>query len=114
MLTTLKTDYPVDTGAVVLTIKIGEGQLGTSVVRLGETQLDIGEIDVLEIGQGPDLAGQVLFIKTVVADVNDNTNHTSVSYELQGGKADKVFNLDGTADEEGGSVVYRASFSLKS
>lgn len=110
---TLQTDYAVDAGDVTLTVIIGDGQLGSSLVRLGEKELATGDIDRLKIGKGSAIAGKELFVKTVVADVNDNTNHTSVRYELKGGAADQTFDLDASVDEEGGSVIYRATFDLK-
>jgi Icc-related predicted phosphoesterase len=110
----LETDYVVAAGDISLSVIIGDGQLGSSLVRLGDEELAIGDVDRLKIGSGGAIAGKDLFIKTVVTDVNDNTDHTSVRYELKGGKADKVFDLEESADEEGGSVVYRATFTLKS
>lgn len=109
----LQTDYEVDTGDVTLTIIIGDGQIGTSLVRLDGKELAIGDVTELKLGKGSSLAGKELFIKTVVADVNDKTNNTSVSYQLKGGVSDREFHLDGSVNEEGGSVIYRAAFELK-
>ncbi len=112
MAVNLQTDYAVDSGDVSLTITIGDGQLGSSLVRLNDKELGIGEIDGLKVGKGSAVAGKELFIKTVVTDVNDKTDHTSVRYELKGGASDQTFDLDGSVDEEGGSVIYRATFNL--
>src|SRR5437879_2658511 len=111
--TTLVEDYAVAAGRVTLSVLVGDGQMGTSVVRLDQEQLAIGDITDLAIGRGPDIAGKQLFVKTVVTDVNDKTNHTSVRYELKGGKADKNFDLAESVDQEGGSIIYRATFALK-
>ena len=103
--TTLVEDYAVAAGRVTLSVLVGDGQMGTSVVRLDQEQLAIGDITDLAIGRGPDIAGKQLFVKTVVTDVNDKTNHTSVRYELQGGKADKNFDLAESVDQECGSII---------
>ena len=51
-------------------------------------------------------------MKTVVTDVNDKTNRTSVTYELKGGVQPAEFSLEGTVAEEGDSIIYRASFDF--
>ena len=113
MAVALNTEYEVGAGDVTLTVVIGEGQLGSSLVKVGEKQLTIGDVTKLKVGKGSAVAGKDLFIKTVVTDVNDKTDRTSVRYELKGGTVDKTFDLDATVDEEGGSVIYRATFALK-
>lgn len=113
MAVALQTDYQVGTGDVSLTITIGDGQIGSSLVRLGDKELASGEVKKQKIGAGSSLKGKTLFVKTVVADVNDQTNRTSVRYELKGGKVDRAFDLDASVEEEGGSVIYRATFELK-
>jgi hypothetical protein len=113
MAVALKTMYEVADAEVTVTVTIGEGQLGSSRVRVGDREVTVGDVSKVKIGKGSAIAGKELFIKTVVADVNDQTNRTSVSYELKGGKVDKTFDLDATVDEEGGSAIYRATFELK-
>jgi hypothetical protein len=110
----IDTTYEVSQGDVTLTIKIGDAQLGASIVKLEEKELGIGKIENLQIGKGPDIAGKTLSIKSIVSDVNDKTNHTSICYVLKGGKVDKEYDLGGTVDEEGASIIYRAKFQLKS
>lgn len=98
---------------VKLTVVIGDAQLGTSLVRLGSQKpLTVGQVKGLAIGKGSSLRGRKLFIKSVVTDVNDKTNHTSISYKLSGGTAPASFGLDATVEEEGDSIVYRATFSF--
>lgn len=110
----LETMYEVVADKVYLTIIIGEKQIGSSLVKLNNEILQMGDIKNLEIGLGSDIAGKTLITKTVVTDVNDQTNRTSVSYFLKGGKTDKDFSLDATVAEEGASIIYRAKFKLTS
>lgn len=109
----IDTTYKVSQSDVSLTIIIGDAQLGASIVMLGDKELGIGEIENLLIGKGPDIAGKILSIKSIVSDVNDKTNHTSIRYVLKGGKNEKEYDLGGTVDEEGASIIYRARFHLK-
>ncbi|HXF48795.1 MAG TPA: hypothetical protein VNL73_05150 [Verrucomicrobiae bacterium] len=112
MVIKLDTIYEVASGKVTLSVIIGEAQLGSSLVKLNDVELGIGQINNLSIGRGSDIAGKTLFIKTVVTDVNDKTNLTSVGYVFKGGKVDKRYDLNATVNEEGGSVIYRANFKL--
>lgn len=105
----LDTTYEVGEGAVRLTITIGNAQFGSSLVRLGEEELGLGAIENLTLGDGPELAGQTLFVKSVVTDISDKTNRTSIRYVLTGGLAERVFDLSATVPEEGASIIYRAT-----
>ena len=110
----LNTTYEVAQGSITLTIIIGNAQLGSSLVKLDNKELDRGKIDNLLLGAGPDIAGKTLSIKSVITDVNDKTNLTSIRYVLKGGKVDKDYDLNATVDEEGASIIYRAKFELQS
>ncbi len=95
---------------VKLTVVIGDAQLGTSLVRIGTRQpLAVGQIKGLSLGKGSTLRGRTLFIKSVVTDVNDKTNHTSITYRLSGGVAPTSLGLEATVETEGDSIVYRAT-----
>ena len=110
----LRKTYAVSQGPLKLTIIIGDAQLGSSRVVLGDKELARGEIKDLPIGDGSVIAGKTLFIKSVVTDVNDKTNHTSITYVLRGGKEDKEYVLSEDVGKEGGSMIYRATFDLRS
>lgn len=110
--TVLETNYAVAGNDVTLSIDIGEGQLGDSVVRLqGKdiTPKDTAHIRNLPIGGGAKLTGQALGIKTIVSDVNDSTNKTSVRYRLEGGKTPGQYELRADVAEEGDAVVYHVT-----
>ncbi|HEV7608079.1 MAG TPA: hypothetical protein VGO61_12115 [Steroidobacteraceae bacterium] len=108
----LRADYEVDSKDVVLTIEIGDAQIGSSIVKLDGTEKGRGDIDKLVIGAGPRIKGKALKTKSVVTDVNDKTNKTSVTYRLTGGKRNQEFTSLGTVDSNGDSIIYRALFRL--
>jgi len=69
---------------VHLTVTIGNGQLGSTTVKLdGETKIN-GNIDD-DLGTGEVLTGKVLLINTTVNKANNSTNNASVTYNLTGG-----------------------------
>lgn len=109
----LETDYFVADRDIDIDITIGEAQLGSSLLRLDGKQLAKGDIQHLTISNSTPLKDKVLFVKTIVSDVNDKTNLTSVVYTLRGGKIDQTFRLSVTVEDEGDSVIYRAWFNLK-
>jgi hypothetical protein len=108
----LVTDYEVAAGDVKLSVVVGDAQIGSSIVKLGTKPLAQGEIANLTIGSGPKVKNKPLFVKSVVTDVNDSTNHTSVTYRLTGGRVDQDFLSTATVDENGDSIIYRAKFNL--
>lgn len=107
-------DYLVSDGAVFLSVSIGDKQIGTSVVTLSGAILRMGDIKDLKIGEGPALDGKVCSVKTVVTDVNDSTNMTSVTYHLVGGKKDEQFVLESEVKKDGDSIIYRTKITFVS
>jgi hypothetical protein len=108
----LKTDYLLKNEGLKLNVKIGDGQIGSSVVFLDTKQISIGDIIDKLIGDVDSLHNKKLIIKTIISDVNDKTNHMSVTYVLNDGIKDNVYFLEGTVTEEGGSLTFRAEFNL--
>jgi hypothetical protein len=102
-----ETDYRVADDDVRISIRIGDGQFGTSFLVLGDRTFGPGDIEDVTLGAGPELAGLELKAKSIVTDVNDITNRTSISYEIAGGEAPASHVLVASVDEDGGSVVYR-------
>ena len=114
MPTSISESYKTAHGPVKLSIVIGDAQLGTSVIKLGLQELTRGpDITGFEIGQGPKLAGLVLSIKSVVTDVNDKTQHTSITYLLTGGEKPVSLQLSEAVKESGDSIIYRATVEFK-
>jgi len=110
---TLVTDYQLGTADIVLTVRFPAGQVGGSVVRLGVKELAIGDVKRVKIGSGSTLKGKVLFVKSVVTDVDRTGAPTHVQYELMGGREDRIFDLDASVKQKGGSATYRATFYLR-
>jgi hypothetical protein len=109
----IQTDYHVADKEVKISVVIGEAQIGSSLVMLDEKEKAKGEKIVdCSLGNGPDLKGKTLLVKTTVNDVSDKTNLTSVTYQLKGGKEDANYLLDATVANEGDSMLYRATFKM--
>jgi hypothetical protein len=108
----METDYKVATDSVTLSIIVGDAQIGSSLVLRDGVELGRGEINGLTIGKGPEINGKTLSIKSVVTDVNDATNQTSVTYALSGGIVEQRLSQTATVDDEGDSVIYRATIHL--
>jgi hypothetical protein len=102
-----ETEYRVANADVRISIRIGDGQFGTSFMTLADRTFGPGDIEDVMLGPGPELTGLELLVKSIVTDVNDMTNRTSISYELAGGEAPASHVLVASVDEDGGSVVYR-------
>jgi len=108
----LRADYEVDSKDVKLTIVIGNAQIGASIVKLDKKEKGRGDINNVLIGSGPSIRGKSIKTKSVVTDVNDQTNKTTITYKLTGGMRDQEFTSSGTVDQNGDSIIYRALFKL--
>lgn len=110
----LETDYEVGDDPVRISILIGDGQFGTSVMWIGERIFGPGDIANVVLGDGADLTGETLVIKSIVTDINDQTNHTSVTYDLDGGPVAANHVVEAVVDQEGDSVIYRTRIRFTS
>lgn len=78
--------YQTGTGSIHLTVTIGEGQFGSSRVRLNDVIVDrMRHTFDGNVGTAAECRGKKLTIVSVVTDVRPQTNRTSVTYELTGG-----------------------------
>ena len=92
---------------VYLTVLIGKGQPGSSVVKLGDNVIkDGGNIIRIPVGKNSDIKGKTLKITSVVDDFQISTNETCVDYLLTGGEESKVYHLDATVDVDGDKINY--------
>lgn len=113
MLIRLKESYLVASGDVYLEVVVGQGQKGYVEVLLGGAFVTDGkEIRKHNLGKGTNLAGRKLRVTTTVADTNPNTNLTTVTYTLSGGKVNKTWESRHTVSAPGGSADYDAIFLL--
>jgi hypothetical protein len=106
-------DYSViDNQNVNLTVTIGDGQIGSSKVKLNGQTLEGGEITNINVGLGKDIKGKKLTINTTVDKANPQTNKASITYDLSGG----LKNISCTEKKEFGkddSVILSRSFNFK-
>lgn len=113
MNTSLSKLYRVGKGdKVTLKITIGYAQVGTTTVNLGSNKLVSDQKNTFElpIGSGEDLNGKTLYCSTIVADIQKETNQTSVTYELTGGPQGFKQTLQESVENEGAVVFYTATF----
>lgn len=112
----LRAEYPVAHGPVELTVIVGEGQRGVSLVFLDAAEIEArpGERGHYDLGAGPDIAGRTLSVESTIADVRAETNRTSITYRLTGGVEPKEFFQSAPAPRAGGQVDYIATFDLVS
>lgn len=109
----LNRTYTVRKAPVILRIVVGDGQFGSSVVRLDGEEIASGAIAMLLVGDGAGLRGSKVAVATTVTDVQRNTNRTSMTYELSGGPTTDVHPVDANVDQDGGSVLYVARFTFQ-
>jgi hypothetical protein len=111
---TLDETYKVRKANVFMSLRIGDGQFGTSDVFLDDQQIlrVSGPIGKLLIGKGEDLVGSMLLIRSIVNDVSAATNRMSVGYQLRGGAATREFIARGKVDKPGALLVFEATFEF--
>jgi hypothetical protein len=104
-----RTDYKIQSGKPVkLKVEYGYAQVGGSAVKLGGVVIpeDPPHSDCYNCSNPT--PGQVLLIKSVVADVNDATNKCSVIYSLTGGVVDQKFISEGETEQDGDPILFYA------
>lgn len=99
-------------GAVKLTIAIGDGQLGGSSLKLdGEPVGPIGDVVGVAIGTASKLDGSQLEVRTLVADVNLQSNMTDVTYDFTGVE-ERSETLEHRVLDDGNAVIYIVTFTF--
>lgn len=100
-------------GDIFLAVNIGDGQFGTSRAFLNGTVLATGSGPmVIRIGPARDLKSKTLMVRSIVNDVNSQTNRMSVTYRLTGGSADQKTVAKGRASLDGDTLVFDTTFTL--
>ena len=116
MAETVKTveDYKVGAEDVFLSLSIGEGQTGTTEVFLGTKPLVTasGDFGNLLIGNGQDLIGKKLSVRSIINDVMSNHNRMSVTYHFKGGTKARNFEADGQVATNGSLLRFRGTFTF--
>ena len=111
MSVTLDQEFKLSGEDVFLTILIDNAQIGTSKAEVNEEELARGEIENLKLGSN--LKGKVLRVKTVVTDVNDNTNKMRVRYKIHDGNSESEIALTSTVENEGDSEIFKLNVTFK-
>jgi hypothetical protein len=83
----VRDDYPVvNAQDVRLSVSIGEGQTGLVSVFLGGIRISRSPAPIdLRVGNGSHIRDTLLEVRTIVNDINNQTNKMSVTYQLTGG-----------------------------
>ncbi len=119
--------YTVKRSAAPVTVKVSTGyaQVGATTAWIGKRQLANEdensdrkkwkqEWEFDDIGNGKDLDGKLMFITTAVADVQKETDKTSVTYQITGGVDPFTFTLEVPVDQPGGLVLYHVTIDFRS
>jgi hypothetical protein len=99
---------------ITLTVEIGEGQVGGTAVTWNNTIVGSGgDVTDLPIGKkNDDLRGTSLDCTTTVKDINPNTNNTTVTYTLKGGKQQRSFTYSADVNVPEARAIYSVTFLL--
>ncbi len=99
---------------VLLTLIIGNAQLGASAVWIDEVFHSKKLVYTREaLGPGSTLAGHEIRVKTIVTDINSFSNKMSVTYTLEGGPAPLSRTALWEVESDGDSAVFKAIFTIK-
>lgn len=107
--------YRVMDGPIGLAVVVGNAQFGLIDVRFqgSSTPLEQKSNSVmLDLGQGGNLVGKTLMVRTVVSDVNPSTNRMIVTHVLSGGPENEVFTMRGEVEQENDFLLFRAEFTF--
>jgi hypothetical protein len=96
--------YAAAAGPVTLRIVVGEGQMGSSAVGVGDDDVEPQD-GVYALGDGDALAGKTGFAATSVSLTNPASRRTSVTYTLAGGVNDTFTVSQDLTGGTGGAVV---------
>ena len=94
---------------VVLSVTIGNGQIGGNVVSLNGTQLAKGTISNLSLGTGASLSGKTLTVVTNVLDVNPATNKIAITHFFYNAEP-AVQTQNDTVDDDGDVYSLTATY----
>ena len=93
----------------VLTIIVGEAQIGYSSFKDFEGKYISGNIILHPLGRGKNIRGKTLIITSMVTDVNPNTNLTSITYKLND---DNIKTVSKTVESNNSSIFYTTYLSF--
>lgn len=104
-------EYEVTDAPVRITIEIGDAQIGGSALILDGTM--IGKPGAVKnVSLGGSLKGKSLLARTLVGDVNKQTNWTSVRYTLTGGANHPPFTFSHLLENDGDAARYNTTITF--
>jgi hypothetical protein len=108
-------DFKVTDADVVLTVTIGEGQLGSSFVFREGVLLVKGGVVIgsLNLGSGADLIGKDVTVDSIVNDISTHTNRMSVRYVVENGGKKKGQLATHEVENEGAICRFVSTLSFK-
>jgi hypothetical protein len=110
--TSARTRYTVvDDEDIRITVRFGNGQLGSSSV-IGPPSR-IGQLSNWLLGRGDQLRGRTIDIRSTVTDANSQTDRLVVSYTISGGEEPLELELAHTVDYEGASQHFLLTIQFK-
>jgi hypothetical protein len=113
----IKTDISVKVNLdtpILLTITIGNAQIGGNVVRWKNSQtiLAKGEIKNLNLGLGVDIRGKTLKVTTNVLDVNEATNGIVINHYFYNGSP-SLFTYEDRVEKDGDILQLITEYTFK-
>ena len=109
----LHTNYKVADDVVVITVVVGNGQMGNTLVAVDDRVLaNTDDINELEIGTAADLKGKTLYVITTVSQTNVALPDAIVSYRMRGGAEPRDYVLDDDFGDGSVQVQFLATFDL--
>ena len=99
---------------VVLTITIGNAQIGASAIRFKDSSVILakGEIKKCKLGKGSSLVGTTLLVTTNILDSNDLTDGVVATYFF-GGSQPAVVTFDDKVDNDGDIFSFLLEFNFQ-
>ena len=98
-----------DSEDYALTVKIGDGQKGSTSFMHPNGSFKTGDIQNEPLGNGASLKGKSLSPSSMVTDVNPHTNNVTITYLIN---QNEVLSILEDADENNGSVFFETTLKF--
>ena len=102
-----------DARKVLLKVEIGQAQIASTIVTVGDKERIERRKDSFTLDLGAGLAGKKVTCSTMVQDMRRQTNRTSVTYTVSNEGVDETHTLAQDASSDGDIVSYIARFRFR-